>query len=119
MDLVAFIGKDKENLGQVTALVNKIECDKILLIKDKTTPKPLFNSEKITFIDVDTTKTLIDLKEEMKTKLKEKLNSEFEVALSIAAGTGKDHMALISALLSAPVGIKIVAYTKKGVEFLT
>jgi len=43
---------------------------------------------------------------------------DFEVALSIASGTGKEHMALISALLSIPVGVKFIVFTKKGVEFL-
>jgi hypothetical protein len=43
---------------------------------------------------------------------------EFEVALSIASGNGKEHMALISALLSIPVGIRLVVYSKKGIEFV-
>jgi len=119
MNLVAFVGSDKENLGQVTALVNRMECDKILLVKDKDTARPLFNSDKVDFIEVDTLKPLLDLKDDLVNKLKPKLSADFETALSIASGTGKEHMALVSALLSVPVGIKLVAYTKKGIEFLT
>lgn len=40
-----------------------------------------------------------------------------EVALSIASGTGKEHMALISALIDMPVGIKFTALTKDGIIF--
>ena len=38
-----------------------------------------------------------------------------EVAVSIASGDGKEHMALLSALINLPVGIKFVALTKDGV----
>ena len=38
-----------------------------------------------------------------------------EVALSIASGEGKEHMALISALINSPVGIRFAALTKDGV----
>jgi len=31
---------------------------------------------------------------------------------------GKEHMALISSLLSLPVGIRLVVFTKAGVEFI-
>ena len=40
-----------------------------------------------------------------------------EVALSIASGDGREHMALISALLSLPVGVRFTALTKDGVIF--
>ena len=91
----------------------------ILLVKDKSTPKPLINNPKCKFIDVDTSAPLLELKEQMKEKLKAELNKELEVALSLASGTGKEHMALISALLNIPLGIKLVAYTKKGIEFIS
>ena len=60
---------------------------------------------------------MLELKKEIMDKLKGRL-SEFEAALSLASGNGKEHMALISALLSIPVGIRLVVYTKEGVEFI-
>ena len=41
-----------------------------------------------------------------------------EVALSIASGEGKEHMALISALLSLPAGIRFTALTREGIIFM-
>jgi hypothetical protein len=38
--------------------------------------------------------------------------------LSIASGNGKEHMAIVSALLSIPVGVRLVVYTKEGIEFI-
>ncbi len=117
MELVAFLGIDKESYGQVSALVNKGEWEKIIIVKNKlgeSFPKP----EKGVIVELDCTKPLLDLKQEMMNKLKPELSGDFEVSLSIASGNGKEHMALISALLSIPVGIRLVAYTKKGVEFI-
>ena len=48
-------------------------------------------------------------------KIKDKKIAGTEVALSIASGDGKEHMALISALLNLPVGIRFAALTKDGV----
>jgi len=116
MELVAFLGNDKETWGQVTGLVNHGEWEKIVLIKTKEakefpTPK---NGESII---IDSSKSLLDLKQDLMNKLKGKF-SGFDVNVSIASGKGKEHMALISALLSLPVGIRLVVFTKKGVEFI-
>ena len=50
-------------------------------------------------------------------KLKPKINN-LEVALSIASGSGKEHMALMSALINLPVGVRFTALTKDGVVYL-
>lgn len=116
MELVAFLGDDKETWGQVTGLINHGEWEKIILVKSKTSDD--YNSPRpADLITVDTSKPLMDLKEDMVKKLKSKF-SGFDVHVSIASGTGKAHMALISALLSVPVGIRLVVFTKNGVEFI-
>ena len=35
MELVAFVGKDKESWGQIKGVINNIECERIILIQDK------------------------------------------------------------------------------------
>jgi len=117
MNLISFIGKDKENLGQVIALINKGEWDSAFLLKYKETPN-IQTAKKYKTIEI-TDSDLISLKSSIQEKLKPLLSNDFEVAISLASGTGKEHMALISALLSIPVGIKITAFTKKGIEFIT
>jgi len=117
MEFVAFVGEDKENWGQVTALMNRMDCEKIVIVKNnKVSGFPA--SSKCEMIDVDTTKPLVELKKELMTKLKERIGMDFEVALSIASGNGKEHMAIISALLSIPVGIRLVIFSKNGIEFV-
>jgi len=116
MELVAFLGKDKETWGQVTGLINKGDWEKVILIKSKDAdafPIPENGEE----VAIDTSKPLVDLKSDLVKRLKPKL-SGFECALSIASGNGKEHMALISSLLSLPVGIRMAVFTKNGIEFI-
>lgn len=114
MELVAFLGDDKETWGQVTGLINRGEWSRIILVKSKSS-EDYETSKKVEFVNVDTTKPLMDLKQELVLKLRDKFEG-FDVHVSIASGTGKEHMALISALLSVPVGIRLVVFTKNGVE---
>ena len=117
MELVAYLGKDKENWGQISALVNRMDCDKIVLVKDKDISWFPGNSRCVE-VSVNSSKSLTELKQEIMDKVKEVIDSAFEVSVSLASGNGKEHMALISALLSIPVGIRLVVYTKNGIEFV-
>lgn len=117
MELVAFLGRDKENWGQITALINKEKWNKIILVRNKETQE--FPDEKCESINVSENLNIIEMKEELIEKLKNKLHGDFEVAVSLASGNGKEHMALIGALLSIPVGVRLVVFTKNGVQFLT
>jgi hypothetical protein len=117
MELVAFLGNDKETYGQVTGLINRGDWEKIILIKSKSSSE-FSSSKKTETITLDTSKPLTELKTELLQKLKGKF-SGFDVNLSIASGNGKEHMALISALLTLPVGIRLVVFTKNGVEFIS
>ena len=117
MELVCFQGLDKENWAQINALIKRGEWDKVLILKDKGADE-FQVPENCKIIPIDCSTTLSALKENMTQKLKLLIGKDFEVALSLASGKGKEHMALISALLSVPVGIRLVAFTKKGVEFI-
>ena len=116
MELVAFIGDDKQTWGQITGLIKRGEWEKIVLIKTKEA-KEFPDKNNTESIYIDTTQSLTDLKKEITSKVKGKL-SGLEVSLSIASGNGKEHMALISALLTLPVGIRFTVFTKNGVEFI-
>ena len=116
MELVALLSSGKETWGQVSGLMNQGEWDKVIILGDDFAKE--FKNEKIfDFIQIDTNKKLIELKKEILLKLKGKIYGT-EVALTIASGTGKEHMALISSLLSLPAGIRFVALTKEGIVYL-
>ncbi|TSC64962.1 MAG: hypothetical protein G01um101477_661 [Candidatus Doudnabacteria bacterium Gr01-1014_77] len=113
MELVALLSTGKGTWGQVSGLLKYGEWDRVILLGSDFASK--FTSEKqFEFIKVDLDKKLVDLRDEIKEKLRGKINGT-EVALSVASGDGKEHMALISALINLPVGIRFAALTKEGV----
>lgn len=115
MELVAILSSGKGTWGQVAGLISRGEWEKIILVADDFSKK--FDAgKKAEMVVVDFNKPLIELKDDMKNKLKEKIDG-MEVALSIASGEGKEHMALISALIDIPVGIKFTALTKDGIIY--
>jgi len=103
----------KGTWGQVSGLIKHGDWEKIILLGSDFAEK-FTSDKKFEFIKVDLDKKLVDLKEEFSKKLKGKIAGT-EVSLSIASGDGKEHMALISALLNLPVGIRFAALTKEGV----
>jgi hypothetical protein len=113
MELIALLSSGKGTWAQVSGLIKFGEWEKIILLGNDFAKQ--FTSEKeFEFIKIDLDKKLKELKEEFQKNLKGKINGT-EVALSIASGEGKEHMALISALLNLPVGIRFAALTKEGV----
>lgn len=115
MELIALISSGKGTWGQVAGVVNRGEWDNIILIGNDFAKK--FTTEKdFEFIEIKNS-GIIDLKNEINQKLQGKIKGT-EVALTIASGDGKEHMAIISALLSLPVGIRFTALTKDGIVFL-
>jgi hypothetical protein len=113
MELIALLSTGKGTWAQVSGLIKHGEWDKITLLGDDFANK--FTSEvEFEFIKVNLDAKLKDLKTEFSEKLKGKIKGT-EVALSIASGDGKQHMALISALLNLPVGIRFAALTRDGV----
>jgi len=116
MELVALLSSGKGSWGQVAGLINEGNWEKIILVGAEFASK--FRTEKkAEFISLNLEKEIVDLKKEIIEKLKNKIEGS-EVALSIASGTGKEHMALISALLALPVGIKFVVLTREGIKEL-
>ncbi|MFH1358392.1 MAG: hypothetical protein ABIH37_00725 [archaeon] len=115
MELVALLGAGKGTWGQVAGVINHGEWDNIILLGDEFAKQ--FNSQKdFEFIEIKP-EGILELKDEIMKKLKGKIKGT-EVALSIASGEGKQHMALISALLCLPVGIRFTVLTKDGLVFM-
>jgi len=116
MELVALLSSGKGTWAQVAGVIKREDWSKVFLLGDSfasgfQTDKP---SE---FIKIDLTKSTNEIKAQIKEKLKGKLEG-LEVALTIASGSGREHMALISALIEHPAGIKFVILTKDGLVYL-
>jgi hypothetical protein len=113
MEFIALLSSGQGTWAQVSGLIKYGEWDKIILLGDDFA-KQFTCDKKFEFIRIDLTKKLKDLRDEFMQKLKGKIDGT-EVALSLASGDGKEHMALISGLINLPVGIRFAALTKDGV----
>tara|TARA_Y100000310_G_scaffold98059_1_gene95723 strand:+ start:1790 stop:2143 length:354 start_codon:yes stop_codon:yes gene_type:complete len=117
MELIALLSSNEETWTQVSGLINKGEWDKVFVLGNDEAKIFEVKGKEFEFIKIDLNKRLVDLKKEILEKLKPKI-SGLEVALTIASGNGKEHMALCSALLSIPTGIRFTALTKNGIIYL-
>jgi len=113
MELVALLSSGKGTWAQVSGLMSHGEWDKVILIGDDFASS-FTHKKDFEFIKVDLNKKLKELKDEFSLKLKNKFDG-MEVALSIASGDGKEHMALVSSLINLPVGVRFAALTKDGI----
>jgi len=113
MELVALLSSGKGTWAQVAGLMTHGDWDKIIILGDDFA-KDFKHEKKFEFIKVDLSQKIKILQQDLKSKLKGKIDS-MEVALSIASGDGKEHMALVSALINLPVGVRFAALTREGV----
>lgn len=115
MELIAFLGAGEGTWAQVAGVIKQGEWESIILIGNSFAKKLTLEKD-FEFIEVSSS-GIVELKEEILKKLQGKVKGT-EVALTIASGTGKEHMALISALLNLPAGIRFTALTKDGLIFM-
>lgn len=116
MELICLLSKGEGTWAQVSGLMKYGEWDKIVLVGSDFA-KDFTHEKKFDFVKVDLDKKLVELQDDLLKKLKGKFEG-MEVALSIASGDGKEHMALVSALINIPVGIRFCALTKEGIVYL-
>ncbi|MBU0958033.1 MAG: hypothetical protein KKF56_04465 [Nanoarchaeota archaeon] len=112
MELIIILSEKEENLPQLNSLIQNGDWDNIIILSANNKTIPTSKPNEV--IQINTNQPVLQLRDEIKSKLQGKIKG-LETAISIASGTGKEHMALISALLNLPVGVKFVVYTSKGV----
>ena len=116
-DLVACLSSGEKSWGHVARLIKEKDWRKVFLITNDF-GKNNFKAEKqVEFIVVDFQKPVFLLIEDIRKGLNGKI-ADLEVALNIVSGNGKEHMAILSALLKLGVGVRLMAVTKDGVREL-
>jgi hypothetical protein len=115
-DLIACLSTGKGTVGHVKRVIEGMEWGKIFLITNDSIDES-FNKENIEKISIDTGKTITEMSADIKKALDGKI-SGLEVALNVVSGDGRDHMAVISALLGMGLGFRLVALTKEGVKII-
>lgn len=114
--LVACVGLGKGTWSDVLEIINKEDWEQVLVVTDAR-GKEKFPSEGVIFLECDFSKAIISLQEEVLFKLKPHINLG-DVALNLVSGTGKEHMAILSALLKLGAGIRLIAWNGNEVKEL-
>jgi hypothetical protein len=114
--LVACIGEGKGTRVHVARLISAGEWKQIILITGDSTEKGITEGNIV--VAVDTSKKIPDMAEDLKKSLKEKIH-DTEVCLNLVSGSGKEHMALLSAILRLGLGIRLVTIVDDKVVDIT
>ena len=59
----------------------------------------------------------LPFKEQIKKQLKDKI-ADFEIALNFSSGTGKEHMAILEAVLQLGLNFRLITVNRNNVEVL-
>ena len=116
-ELVAYLSTGKGTWGHVSRLIQEVKWDKVFLLTNEYGKENFSKDDKTEFIVVNADQGLRELRDEIQAKLKELIKGT-EVAVNFISGIGKEHMALMAALLKLGVGMRFVALTKEGVQEL-
>ena len=116
-ELVVCLSGDEKHWSHIQRLIRDANWSKVYAITEKNCKERFMASKSIDFIIVDFANPAVEVIGELTKHLKNKF-SDFEVALNLVSGTGKEHMIVLSALLKLGVGIRLVAVTKEGIKEL-
>ncbi len=114
-ELVAVLSTGKGTWGHVGRLVNDGTWDKIVLVTNEFGKENFTNEKDAELVVIDNRQPILNLVEDVKKALEGKVKGP-EVAVNIVSGDGKEHMAVISALLKMGLGIRFMALTKEGIK---
>lgn len=114
-DLVACLSSGKSSWNHIKRLVDEGDWNNIYLVTDEFGLKNFSCSKSANFIIINAESSAKEIIENIKKQLAGRI-SELEVGLNLVSGTGKEHMAVLSALLQLGLGIRLMAVTKEGVR---
>lgn len=114
-DLIACLSTGKGTWGHVNRVINDGNWDKVFLITNEYGKENFSADNKTELIAINLNQGLKEMRDEIMNKLKGKIK-DTEVAVNLVSGAGKEHMALVSAILKLGIGIRLIALTKEGVE---
>jgi hypothetical protein len=113
--LIASLGTGKGTWTELKKIIECFEWEKIILVTNDFGKEKFSCSKQIDFIVIDTNKELDVIIEEIRKNICDKI-PDTEVAVNIISGTGKEHMALISAVLKSGLGIRFVSASENNLK---
>ncbi len=116
-DLIASLSTGKGTWTEVNKIIESEEWENIFLIANDFAIKNFSSKKKINFIVINDKKPSYAIVQDIIKQLEGKINA-FEVALNLSSGTGKEHMAVMAALLKLGLAIRIVTVEDNQLKIL-
>ena len=116
-DLIVCLTKQKGAFEHVKRVIEDVEWQNIYIFTSEKDISNIKFKKKVQVIKLDLSKTISQLTYSIKESLQGKLN-DLEVAVNIVAGSGKEHTAIISAILKLGFGMRLVILTPNGVKVI-
>jgi hypothetical protein len=105
--LIACLTTGKGSWAIVNELINSTEWEKIYLVTNDFGREKFTTNKNFEFVIINPDASTEEIKNSVFSQLKGKIK-ETEVALNFCSGSGKEHMAVISAVLNLGLGVRLV-----------
>lgn len=115
--LIACLSTGKGTWSEVIRIINSQPWDKVFLITNefgRENFKASPNTELVLLNQFEDTSVLV---EQIKKQLQGKI-SDFEVGVNLVSGSGKEHMALLEAVLELGLNFRLITLNQERVETL-
>jgi len=113
-DLIACLSTGKGTWTELLKIIDSVEWENIFLVTNEFGVKNFSCRKKVNFVIVDERKPAKEIMNDIIKQLHGKISS-FEIALNIVSGTGKEHTAVLAALLKLGLAVRFVSYEENKV----
>lgn len=116
--LIACLSSGKGTWTEVRQIIKAQPWDRIFLITNQFGQENFsLRQENLKLVLVDMFKEAEEMAEQIKSQLQGQIK-DFEVGLNLASGTGKEHMALLKAVMELGLNFRLVTVKNNQLEIL-
>jgi hypothetical protein len=111
--LIVCLGSGKGTWQYIARLIDTANWERVFLVTTDFGVRTFAPRKNTQFVVIDPEKKLEAMIEDIQKQLEGRI-ADFEVAVNLISGTGKEHMAIMAAALKLGLGIRMVALTEEG-----
>jgi hypothetical protein len=115
--LIALLSTGKGSWSEVSQIIRSGSWRKIILVTNTFGVEKFQPDDKTRLIITNFEVDILNLKKDLEKKLSES-ELGFEVALNLSSGSGKEHMALLAAVMSLGVGFRLITSATGKIEII-
>ncbi len=112
-ELIVILSSGKGTWQEAAKIISSHEWEKVYLVTNDFGANTFNKKENFEFVVINPEDSVETISKHIFNSMKGKLG--MEVALNMNSGSGKEHMALLSAVLKLGVGIRLIGANEKGI----